>query len=499
MRRLGAIGRRFVVLAPTLFACCVSGVLSAEAQIELDDGASGATCEYFNLGMRLKWPGKAGEIDAEHILKDAIVYGPESEAFLHVDVTALVQAALARGDRALTLTFAGTGGGVLDLHSRESDTALFQPRLKIVRSDGRRDRLNAAADTFLSCGTHGSLGAQKRIKISAHETALMRFPLPSIEGAVERAELELSVSKAYGRGAFTIGLMRTYEATSYPAALSGLASGYPGDHGLASDPKVVFMETFDGSDWKDRWSYLSKSSEHAHVVRSDGEGAFEPLDGSALKVTIPQGGHTGLDLRLNFKDVMAREPDALYFRYYLRFSDTWQPFVDGGKLPGFAGTYGRAGWGQRRSDGFNGWSARGSFARKMKGADAARQPEAIGSYVYHADMASDYSGDPWDWGSLRSLLNNNQWYSVEQYVKLNTPGGADGELKAWVDGVLVFEKSDVRFRRDPSLHIEQLWMNVYHGGAQSADRDLTLYIDNVVVARDYIGPRRTAQAGSAIR
>lgn len=29
-------------------------------------------------------------------------------------------------------------------------------------------------------------------------------------------------------------------------------------------------------------------------------------------------------------------------RYYLRFGDNWKPVVDGGKLPGFAGTYNKA-------------------------------------------------------------------------------------------------------------------------------------------------------------
>jgi hypothetical protein len=57
-----------------------------------------------------------------------------------------------------------------------------------------------------------------------------------------------------------------------------------------------------------------------------------------------------------------------------------------------------------------------------------------------------------------------------------------------VDGKLVFEKTDIRFRDVPDLHIETLWMNVYHGGTKAADRDISLYIDNVVIAKKYIGP-----------
>ena len=33
-------------------------------------------------------------------------------------------------------------------------------------------------------------------------------------------------------------------------------------------------------------------------------------------------------------------------------------------------------------------------------------------------------------------------------------------------------------------------MNVYHGGSTPSPRDMSLYIDNVVVAKRYIGPLR---------
>lgn len=44
------------------------------------------------------------------------------------------------------------------------------------------------------------------------------------------------------------------------------------------------------------------------------------------------------------------------------------------------------------------------------------------------------------------------------------------------------------YRTVPKIKIESMWMNVYHGGTADAPTDLTLYIDNVVVARRYIGP-----------
>ena len=42
------------------------------------------------------------------------------------------------------------------------------------------------------------------------------------------------------------------------------------------------------------------------------------------------------------------------------------------------------------------------------------------------------------------------------------------------------------------LKIEQIWMNVYHGGKKPSPYDQHLFIDNVVIARKYIGPMKRA-------
>ena len=39
-----------------------------------------------------------------------------------------------------------------------------------------------------------------------------------------------------------------------------------------------------------------------------------------------------------------------------------------------------------------------------------------------------------------------------------------------------------------TLKIETVWLNVYLGGSWTARSDHHLYIDNVVIARKYIGP-----------
>ena len=71
---------------------------------------------------------------------------------------------------------------------------------------------------------------------------------------------------------------------------------------------------------------------------------------------------------------------------------------------------------------------------------------------------------------------------------MNTQGKNDGILRGWVEGQPAFEKTDVRMRDVDTLRIEAVWLNVYLGGSWVVKSDHHLYIDNVVIARDYIGP-----------
>ena len=113
---------------------------------------------------------------------------------------------------------------------------------------------------------------------------------------------------------------------------------------------------------------------------------------------------------------------------------------------------------------------------------------AIGSYVYYVGIEGAPS-TTWGWGmGPTGLLQQNRWYSVEQYVKMNEPGQANGAFKAWIDGHLVYERSDVRFRDTHELKIENVWFNVYHGGVTKPPSEMSLYIDNVVISREYVGP-----------
>lgn len=242
---------------------------------------------------------------------------------------------------------------------------------------------------------------------------------------------------------------------------------------------VVFRCDFESDTWYKEWG-LSQAPARVATVGADAERKFTPHDGKALRIRVDEGGHYGASVQFRFKDQLGYEPEEVYFRYYIRLADDWSP-KRGGKMPGFGGTYGRAGWGGRPVHGDDGWSSRGHFA----GQEDGRTP--FGFYCYHMDMVGQY-GSGWDWDiEQRGRLENNRWYCIEQYVRLNTPGKTDGVLATWIDGRPAFRKQDIRFRSTDKLKVECVWVNVYLGGKWVSESTHHLYIDDVAISKSRIG------------
>lgn len=261
--------------------------------------------------------------------------------------------------------------------------------------------------------------------------------------------------------------------------VKGLAEKFPGDKNLQSDPAVLLFTDFETSIWNESWVGGNKKT--VAVVEEDHDRKFKPLLGKALSITTLKGEHYGASIEFPFAKTPKEEPSEIYFRYYLRLGDDWNP-TSGGKLPGIGGTYGKGGWGGRKSDGRNGWSARGLFKESKNG----KTP--IGFYCYHAEMKGRY-GDNWLWDrDDLGFLENNRWYCLEQYAKLNTIGKGDGVLRAWIDGKLAFEKTDIRMREIADMKIQNIWINLYHGGKKPAATEDHLFIDNIVISKKYVGP-----------
>lgn len=116
------------------------------------------------------------------------------------------------------------------------------------------------------------------------------------------------------------------------------------------------------------------------------------------------------------------------------------------------------------------------------------------------------------WGQTSGhggMLYAGHWYCVETELKLNSvspaaPGfRADGELRAWVDGRLAWERTGMVFRTlplasgatDPArlppcreLGIRGLWLNWFHGGRTPNTVPRTLFYTGLAWGTEYIGP-----------
>jgi hypothetical protein len=259
-----------------------------------------------------------------------------------------------------------------------------------------------------------------------------------------------------------------------PCPLRGSCNLEPGLQGRTD---LLLFEDFERSDWQSHWTRLV-FPENLRIV------AAPVFSGSrGLEVRVPTGAHDGASLDFYFSTVGVPDPEEIYFRYYVRFNASWQRSADGqiGKFPGFDSAYGsNAGHGCSPSNGTNGWSAR------MINYDRGSVYQ-IGFYTYHADMTGT-CGEPMMWSPM---LERDRWYKIEAHARVNSitggRGNNDGILEGWVDDTLAFRRTDLRFRDLSNLKIEKIWANLYVGGSWTADQDMAIHFDNMVIARNRIG------------
>lgn len=106
----------------------------------------------------------------------------------------------------------------------------------------------------------------------------------------------------------------------------------------------------------------------------------------------------------------------------------------------------------------------------------------------------------WINGSATFSVQREQWYCVENELKLEDPVGAsNGEARLWIDGQLMAEQKSVRVRdlapkaNDPRSVIDTPITTVFFGGwwstspSRQPSTPSARYIDDVVVATERIG------------
>ncbi len=167
--------------------------------------------------------------------------------------------------------------------------------------------------------------------------------------------------------------------------------------------------------------------------------------------------------------------DEAYLEYKVKFDDNFF-WATGGKLPGLGGSTsginsessGRGTIPSGCKYNSNGWSARLMWRRNREQTNA---PYLI-LYSYFADKTNGSArkdGDCGDGKRIFSNLKDNTWYTIRQYIKMNTPGQKNGTVIMWINGKETYRDTKAKIRNSgkSSLKINALIMNTYRGGSRT--------------------------------
>jgi len=394
---------------------------------------------------------------------------------------------------------------ILELHSKQHTFSIYSKEelrvdksAKLILKTIDEDFIiRPKIDASISEGDWRSYGYRNTIKIGGKSTGLLLFDLPDIVMSNKKSiySVQLQIAPTRKKNDYSSLKVRQHVLQNNKNEIEfGIAQKYPRDKNINSNENVYFSENFN----KRRiWSRLGSFNYNDSIIYSkklsltykdhnDFSTHFDSEPGKSIISQFTTEKNLALNLDYYFKRQHEFEPEEAYFRYYLML----EPGVNvsgGGKLPGFGGTYNKAGWGGRGNDGNKGWSARGSFSESIIDQNSQwKGYMPIGQYIY--EVGKGNYGQVIPWGNELSNLKPGEWYSIEQRLKLNTPGLSDGILEAWVNGYKIFSKHDVNVRKIDKLKIEKIWFNFYFGGSAKPKQNFKIFIDNIVIASSYIGP-----------
>jgi predicted amidohydrolase len=283
------------------------------------------------------------------------------------------------------------------------------------------------------------------------------------------------------------------ESATKSVSGEGLAAKYPGDAGIEKDPAVLFADNFESGDmkkWDQKRGGVIMEEAKPHSGRWCVQMAMERgknHGGDAVKWFMP-----GAD-RVFARFYVKFSPDYQYAHHFVTLlanqrSNKWSAFGKAGLKPN--GTY--------YSTGMEPWFAWGRNP----------SPGEVNLYTYYLDMEPDRKMNKY-WGNsffppgpgrgqaasaARVVPPLDRWQCWEFMIQANTDK-MDGKQAMWVNGKLVGEFTGIRWREDMDLKVNCFWLQ--HYGYDESDptkqywkQSQSVWFDDVVVARQYIGPIR---------
>lgn len=323
---------------------------------------------------------------------------------------------------------------------------------------------------------------------------------------------------AWSRRLLVAGIMtaRAFALDPLPEG-PGLSKSFPGDAGISAHPSVLLAEDFEASslaEIKPRWNEIeNKEGKVLELVAGQPPGS---MGKQCLQVTATLGENTGGHLFKRLNPVQA----TVFARFDVKFAED-APYVHhfcglGGYNPPTSWPQGNAGKLAEGDKRFGVGIEPNGFYGKLPA------PGSWMFYTYWQDMKKSGDGGYWGnglWPEGRPGPTPGQWQCVEIMLKCNEVGSSDGELALWLDGKLAahigpgtktgrwtgegFEiRPDgehtfegFRWRAVPELAVSYFRISHYvtadsYRANQVASPPKTnrVWFDNVVIAKEYIGP-----------
>ena len=266
----------------------------------------------------------------------------------------------------------------------------------------------------------------------------------------------------------------------------------------AQNAQVIFQNDFDDQSagvytvdhLADQWNQpnFDNGVEEGRVSIVDGDSAFGQ-NGTSLAVSYPADQHGTKGTGAQWILKLGGEYEEATLRYRIKFKEGFD-FVRGGKLPGLAG--GTTPTGSSPSDGVNGWTGRLMWRTKFDGVSGQPAQLTSNAISYAKYATSGFAGDGkqedkryfTEEDDSLTVWQSGVWYEITQYVKMNTPGEADGIIRVSVDGRQVFNQTDALIRRDASLKIDSMYFSTFFGGNEDwkTSKNEVVYFDDFEIS-----------------
>ncbi len=267
----------------------------------------------------------------------------------------------------------------------------------------------------------------------------------------------------------------------------GLAAKFPGDEGIEKHPAVIFADNFEKGDYKTKWdSARDDGGDVLRLVDESASGAF--LGHESLKVTAHLGKDTGGGLTKWF------EPSgSIFVRFYVKFDkdcDYIHHFVTlranrglqgKDRWSGFGGAGIKPAGDERFSTALEPWGNWGRWPA----------PGRWNFYTYWHEMSPSPDGKYWGNAfrpKTQKDIEKGKWICAEFFLKQNAPEKDDGEQAFWIDGELLGHWKGINWRKTAGLQANALTLESYVTDSWTKNKVNVVTFDDVVIAREYIGP-----------